>query len=652
MDTSLLYLFFAIFTLGFVVFIHELGHYFMARRVGMRVEAFGIGFGRPIFSWEHDGVQWNIGWLPFGGYVKMAGMEKEGDVEPSDIPDGFFGKSPWDRIKVAFMGPLVNLVFAFLLFVLLWGTGGWNKPYREVTQRAGWVDPKSELYAKGIRSGDLITSYNDEPVTKWSDHIAAAMFNEGEVTVKGYRFNDQTGERVEFSENVKPYSSSADPEDEMRTLGISQPAGYLIYDRLPNKKENPLPELSPLKNSGIEYGDRIVWIDGHSIFSVQHIADIVTEERALLTVRRGNQEFLARVPRTEVGNLKVDSDVREEIIDWQFASELRGQSVEKLYYIPYNISSDLVVENRIAFIEKEAESAAFPAVADSALEEPLQAGDRILAIDGVLVNRAHKAFKELQTRRVHVIVARGEHANGKIPWTEADKHFEENVSWANLDKIAATIGRKQLTTEADSLHLLKPVTPVARKALYAPDSEEAKQFNTFFEEQTERAKEIENTAVRDQFLAQLDEYRNRVFLGIDLQDHQFAYNPGPIQSFVDVWNQVVGTLKGLFQQRISPKYLVGPVGIVQVVQTQWTQSVQDALFWIAVISLNLGMINLLPIPVLDGGHILMAIWEMISGKPLKAKTMERLIFPFAVLIIGFFIYITYHDVGRLMSQWF
>src|SRR4029077_10175935 len=124
MIVSLLYLLLAILGLGFLIFIHELGHYWMARRVGMRVESFGIGFGRPIISFMHNGVKWNICWLPFGGYVKIAGMEKENGKEPDEIPDGFFGKSPWDRIKVALMGPVSNLCFAFLLFCVIWATGG------------------------------------------------------------------------------------------------------------------------------------------------------------------------------------------------------------------------------------------------------------------------------------------------------------------------------------------------------------------------------------------------------------------------------------------------------------------------------------------------------------------------------------------------
>src|SRR5438132_112941 len=104
---SLFYVVLAVLGLSFLIFIHELGHFWMARRVGMRVETFAIGFGKPIFSWIRDGVKWQIGWLPFGGYVKIAGTETEEGNDPFSVADGFYGKSPWDRIKVAIMGPLV-----------------------------------------------------------------------------------------------------------------------------------------------------------------------------------------------------------------------------------------------------------------------------------------------------------------------------------------------------------------------------------------------------------------------------------------------------------------------------------------------------------------------------------------------------------------
>ena len=113
---SVLYIILAILGLNFLVFIHELGHYIVARRNGMKVEVFSIGFGKPLFSWMRKGVKWQFCPLFFGGYVKVAGMEKEGDLEPYEVKDGFYSKPPWARIKMALAGPVVNLVFALAIF--------------------------------------------------------------------------------------------------------------------------------------------------------------------------------------------------------------------------------------------------------------------------------------------------------------------------------------------------------------------------------------------------------------------------------------------------------------------------------------------------------------------------------------------------------
>ena len=123
MIESILYAILAILGLGFLVCIHELGHFWVARRKGMKVEAFAIGFGKPLYTWEHNGVKWQIGCLPFGGYVKIAGMQKEGSREPYEIADGFFSKKPWARIQVALAGPLVNIAFSIVVFSLIESAG-------------------------------------------------------------------------------------------------------------------------------------------------------------------------------------------------------------------------------------------------------------------------------------------------------------------------------------------------------------------------------------------------------------------------------------------------------------------------------------------------------------------------------------------------
>ncbi|MCY3974984.1 MAG: site-2 protease family protein, partial [Simkaniaceae bacterium] len=93
--------------------------------------------------------------------------------------------------------------------------------------------------------------------------------------------------------------------------------------------------------------------------------------------------------------------------------------------------------------------------------------------------------------------------------------------------------------------------------------------------------------------------------------------------------------------------LGGPVLIVQVMQQGWMQGVTEALFWLGVISLNLGMLNLLPIPVLDGGHICFALLEKIRRKPLTARMMHRVTLPFVILLTFIFIYLTLNDILRI-----
>jgi len=91
---------------------------------------------------------------------------------------------------------------------------------------------------------------------------------------------------------------------------------------------------------------------------------------------------------------------------------------------------------------------------------------------------------------------------------------------------------------------------------------------------------------------------------------------------------------------------------VHAVQQSWNDGAKDALYWMAVISLSLGFLNLLPIPALDGGYILFSIWEIITKKRIQGKTMERLIVPFFGLMVILFLFTTYQDLARLFSWFF
>src|SRR3990172_11743791 len=140
--------------------------------------------------------------------------------------------------------------------------------------------------------------------------------------------------------------------------------------------------------------------------------------------------------------------------------------------------------------------------------------------------------------------------------------------------------------------------------------------------QRKEIEKIEDSEQKAAALRLLEEGQKKVMLGIVLQDRLVTYNPSPFSMFFSVFKETYRTLVAVVTGVLSPKWLAGPGGIVQVMQYGWSLGVKEALFWLSMISLNLGIINLLPVPVLDGGHICFAIWESITKKPIKSKTID------------------------------
>jgi regulator of sigma E protease len=648
MISSVLYFLLAALGLGVLIFIHELGHYFMARRVGMRVEAFGIGFGRPIYTWKRDGVEWRVCWLPFGGYVKIAGMEAEDGKDPYEISDGFFGKSPWQRIKVAFIGPFVNLVFAFLIFTLLWMSGGREKNFTEFTSIIGWLDPQSELYADGVRPGDMITEYNGQDFQGARDHIFAPLTASDALDIKGFKINPLTRQKTPFDYTVKPYPNPSFPDKEMKTGGILASAGYLIYQEFP-KGQGELLKGSPVIESGIQNGDRVVWVDGEMIYSPEQLSHLLNDGKALLTIERDQEILLRRVPRVPVDELKVDASFKEELADWQYESRLKETGLQKLKTIPYSLANSGVVEGRLKFIDPEQQAVVFPKNAFAQTEAPLKAGDRILAVDGMPIKHAYQILSLLQERQVNIIVQRDPALEKLVSWQQADQEFNRDLNVADLEKIGSSIGTDKRLTDLGTLHLLHPVVPKMRSEIALTPEAKARQ-TTALAERRKMVEQISDAERRIQMLNLLDAQEKQYILGLPEHDLKVTYNPGPVTLFANVLEEIWITLKALVMGYLSPKWLAGPLGIVQVAQSSLKSSLKDGLFWIGAISLNLGVLNLLPIPVLDGGHICIALYEMVTRRRMQAKTIERLIIPFAILMIGFFIYVTYNDLLRLFGS--
>lgn len=630
----------AVLGLSFLVFIHELGHYWVAKRKKMRVEVFSIGFGKPIYSWRRGEVLWQIGILPFGGYVKIAGMQKEGSREPYEISDGFYGKKPWDRIQVAFAGPFVNIVFALLAFTAIWMLGGLNKNFTEVTHRIGWVDPQSALYQNGVRPGDVITRYDGKEFEGFKSLVISSLMSHEEARVEGYKVDSTSGRKLFFDYTLKKY---ADPRLEKgTTIGVLSPAQYLYL-------KQPLLPGSPMEGSGIEPGDRILWADGEMLFSVHQLSQLINDSTAFLTVQRGEAIFHTKVPRVQLEDLKMSPVEKGELDDWQHEAHLKGR-LQDLYFIPYFLSPEGLVEKRMQFIDEQDQLKTFQKCNRCAYFHPLEEGDKIIAVEGVPTENAYQLLSELQTRKVLVIVERAPAMEKRPLWNQADEQFG-TLDQKSLRQLVGSIGTENSLSQAGSLFLLHPVAPKKLSELELPPAQKL----VYAEEVAETRKQIEaiqDPQKRTEALHQFEMQQNKLVLGVPLKDLGVVYNPSPFSQLIGVFKDTYQTLAGLFSGGLSPKYMSGPVGIVHVVQQSWLIGFKEALYWLAVISLNLAFVNLLPIPVLDGGHIVFSCVEFFTKRPIKAKTMERMIIPFVALLIGLFVYITYQDLTRLFSKFF
>lgn len=612
-------LIFSLLGLGFLVLIHELGHYFMAKRVGMKVDIFSIGLGKPIFAWYRGGVKWQICILPFGGYVKIVDMEPVQEEGWQKQKSAYF--RPIDKIKVYLAGPLVNIIFACLIFTLIWMTGGTEKSFSFFTHRIGWIDPHSELYERGVRPGDSITSYNQHPLKTVRDHLSAPMFADSEIQVAGDKIDYYTNQKTPFDYLVNTYPHpevmKKNAEPGFMTSGILEPANYLFY-------MNAASDQMPIAKSGIQKYDRILWVDGYLIFSIRQLNHVINESEVLLTVERNHQILLRRVPRIRLIDLRLSQEEKAELLDWQHEAELRGKW-QQLFFIPYAISASGDVEKSIPMVDLDQGKGIEHGNRDD-LHQPLLPGDRIIAVSGEPALDGYDILSRLQTKKVQIIVDRNPSLLKRhLSWETADEEFDKNVNFASLNQITHTLGTTHPIRDMNDLHVLNSIEPISQKQV-------AEQMKI----------QLPNHMLSDDYVLGISQWH-----GLTVE-----YNPPPYVLFVNVFDDVYRTLKALLMGNLSPKWMSGPVGIIQVIHYSWMISIKEALFLIGVISFNLGLFNLLPLPVLDGGNICLNIIEMLIGKPIAPKLLEKLIFPFVILLVGLMIFMTYNDISRILRNWF
>lgn len=319
----------AILLLGPLIAIHEFGHYFVARKLGVKVLVYSIGFGPTILKWtsKKSGIQYQLSALPLGGYVKMLD-EREENVAEEDLPYAFNRQPPWKRIAIVAAGPLINLIFAILLFWVLF------LPVQEqLNTRVGKVLADTPAAAAQMQVGDKITAIDGTPVTTWEKLNFALVDRVGEsgkIQVQAER----AGEIKTFSLPIQNFlnDQSQSPLDVL---------GFTPYRPQIPAIVSKLSEDGAAIRQGMQEGDQIVAIDGVKMndwYDVVQVVQASPEKLLKVDVLRNNQvqqlEVMPQGKRDNMGNvsgvLGVQSDPGKIVIPENYKQTIQYSPSEAL----------------------------------------------------------------------------------------------------------------------------------------------------------------------------------------------------------------------------------------------------------------------------------------------------------------------------------
>src|SRR6185312_7692941 len=275
---NIIYIVFAVLLLfGAAIFFHELGHYWVALKLGMKVEEFAIGMGPKICSWKRNGIVYSVRWIPAGGFVKLPQMitseALEGKADGSVPP-----AAPWKKILVAVAGPFMNVVFAFAIAVFIYFVG---LPVTVNPPIIGYVKPDSQEARMGIQAGDTIVSVNGEQIKSWDDiNVITATARTSEMPVV-----------IERDGQKQTYTLTATPNP---VIGLK----LLNLDPRDHPQVMDVQSDSAAQAAGLKTNDIVLSFAGVPVASVDQLIGLIHKcgsKSTEIVVQRGSENLTLNI---------------------------------------------------------------------------------------------------------------------------------------------------------------------------------------------------------------------------------------------------------------------------------------------------------------------------------------------------------------------
>ncbi|MBN1816724.1 MAG: site-2 protease family protein [Sedimentisphaerales bacterium] len=684
---------------GAVIMVHEFGHFIVAKLSGIKVEAFSIGFPPTLLGvrklqkgWririlpkflsgqeeeakteplkegsvntptsktvekmtqsKDSDTEYRIGLVPFGGFVKMLGQEDAGAAERSDDPRSFANKPVCIRIAVVAAGVIFNAISAFLIFLVVFSIGLPLPP-----AVVGNVIPDSPAAKAGLVPGDRIVEINGESFVDFSSlGLAPALTAEDEAVSLIVRRGDGKTESIQIVPRISPRAGMP-----VKSFGIESADTLIVARKIKDPRRIALLE----KELGLAPGDVVTAVNGEPVSAAWQMDEWVADtlaDQVTLTVQRSD-------PKTRENRAV---EVRLDLL-WlyeQGSFETQAQlchihsMVPRLKILAVSQPRQSLFARLFGFLI---------GVRQGQNSDKLQPGDIVVSAGGIenptyselrQITQEHKdkdlsmtlLRKDEQDQYSPVEVTVVPRSNpsdrrraeiGFVPVLDVE-HPVVASTLADGDLLPLSIPRGATITTVDG----EPVSNYADIVRLYRASRGQRISIEYRLSDTDAGAVAVDVPSDDRFLAA----QTALAKSIPLEPLTELYKAsGPGQAVV--WGskktymfiaQTYVTLRRLITRDVSPKTLMGPVGILSASYTIAQRDLIDYIYFLGLISSIIAVMNLLPLPIVDGGVIVLLLIEKIKGSPLNERVQEAIAYAGLALLLAVFLWLTYQDILRLV----